>query len=190
MLSLRAILMGAVFVVVATNVARAAPAKRRDLDRVHVEDVIATGEGDFVVILKAKSDPPRYLPIWIGEAEAVAIRLRLDRRDPPRPLTLNLLEDILESSRIKLVEIQIDAVKGGVFLGRLRLKQSGRAWEVDARPSDAIGLALGRGAPIWVSREVMNEAAINLDDILRSGGREPSEVVPPAPGKSGYEETL
>jgi bifunctional DNase/RNase len=164
--------------------------KRRPGKRVVVEDLLATPDGNFVVVLKTKSDPARFLPIWVGENEAMAIRMRLDRRKPPRPLTLNLLESVLSSSNIKLVEVKVDALKAGVFLGRLRLKQNGRYWEIDARPSDAIGLAVGTGAVIWVAQQVLDNASFGADDLAApSAPREPGDAEP-SPEITDLEETL
>jgi uncharacterized protein len=167
----------------------AAPKKERE--RLDVEDVIATSEGQFVVILKTQGKPIRLLPIWIGETEAFAIRMRLTRTDPPRPLTLNLLESVLSTANIKLMEVSIDALKGDVYLGTLRLKQNGRVWEVDARPSDAIGLALGRNAAIWVSKDVLNRASINESDLKSpKAPSRPERPTRETPKSSSYEETL
>jgi bifunctional DNase/RNase len=173
----------------APKAAQAAP--KKDRERMDVEDVVATSDGQFVVVLKTQGKPARLLPIWIGENEAVAIRMRLTRTDPPRPLTLNLLESVLSSGNIKLVEVNIDSLKGDVYLGTLRLKQNARVWEVDARPSDAIGLALGKSAAIWVSREVLDRASINESDLKTP--KAPAKPEPPAkekPKSSSYEETL
>lgn len=159
------------------------PGKRAKREEVEVVGVLDTQDGEYVVILKTTAAPARYLPIWIGELEALNIRLRLQRQKPPRPLTLNLLENILRSGDIQLVEIDIDDVNGGIFLGRLALKQRGRRWHVDARPSDAIGLAVGQGAPIFVSREVMDHASVDPNDL-----RDP-ERPKGAPAVS-YDETL
>lgn len=126
-----------------------------------VQDVLSAGEGQFVVILRTQVKPLRYLPIWVGEMEAVAIRMRLDRQDPPRPFTLNLLEDVLKAANIKITEIAIDDYKGGVYLGKIRLKQNKKSWEMDARPSDAIGLAMGKHAPILVARDILDGASID-----------------------------
>lgn len=170
-----------------------AEAKRRSRERVHVEDVLSTSDGHFVVILKTKSKPLRLLPIWVGETEAMQIRMQLDRRHPPRPLTLNLLQSVLSSSKITIIEANIDALKGGVFLGKLRLKQNGRAWEIDARPSDAVGLAVGAGAAIFVSRQVLDDAAIDPMDLDLPGDKVPSDKSDAKESRSepsSFEETL
>jgi bifunctional DNase/RNase len=168
-----------------------AKSKRRDREKMAVEDVLATSDGHFVVVLKTKNRPLRLLPIWVGETEAMQIRMQLDRRQPPRPLTLNLLQDVLSSSNIKIVEANIDAVKGGVFLGKLRLRQHGRVWEIDARPSDAVGLAVGSGATIWASKRVLIDAAVDPAELdtreRRPKQRRPREELPKT---TEYEQTL
>lgn len=165
--------------------------KPRAAQKVNVKDVFETPDGEYVVILRTEARPYRYLPIWIGESEALAIRLRLDRHKPPRPLTLNLLESVMSSGRIKLVDIAIDDLKGGVFLGRLHLRQGGRLWKVEARPSDAIGLALGNNVPIWVADKVLKRAAFDPKS-LQFDDEQPDP--PTAPGKrpneATFEETL
>ncbi|MEO1172122.1 MAG: bifunctional nuclease family protein [Myxococcota bacterium] len=140
-------------------------------ERVTAEEVLAVGENQYVVLLKTVQPPLRFLPIWIGESEALSIRLKLDRQRPPRPLTLNLLETMMKHGDIQLHEIAIDAVAGGVFLGHLEVSRGDKRWSIDSRPSDAIGLALGQGVPIWVARSVLNDASVN-----------PAELgAPPAP---------
>jgi len=168
----------------------AAPAKKPKLERVDVAGVITTADRDFVVVLKTQKEPHRFLPIWIGEIEALNIQMRLERQAPTRPLTLHLLEAVLKTGNIELTSIEIDALKNRVFLGRLHLKRRGRTWSIDSRPSDAIGLAVGRGAPIFVSQRVLAEAA--LDGDLPEP--EPAPVPPPPPKRpdaaTSYEETL
>ena len=167
-------------------------AKSASRQQVLVDDVFQTASGQYVVLLKTHSSPVRYLPIWIGEREALAIRLRLERQAPPRPLTLNLTESILRSSKAHLQSVTIDEVHGGVFLGKIRLKQKGRVWSLDARPSDAIALALGQGSPIWVAKTVLDQAAFRSDLLEKSlqpaDGAEPGGPVE-TPVQS-YEETL
>ena len=176
--------------VAVTTLATSVEAGKRRGKRAVVEDILATPDGSFVVILKTQSDPVRFVPIWIGEAEAVAIRMRLDRRKPPRPLTLNLLESVMSTGNIKIVEVRVDALKGGVFLGKLRLKQSGRFWEIDARPSDAIGLAVGSDAIIWVAQQVLDDASFGADDLDLSKKKKPREPHPKSDPETAVEETL
>ena len=135
-------------------------------ERADVQDVFATPDGQYIVLLRTRAEPHRYLPIAIGESEAVALRLRLDRRSPPRPLTLNLLESALAAGKIAVIEIAIDDHRDGIFIGHIRLRQAGRSWNLDARPSDALGLAAGKGVPIWVSRRVLASAGVDPRELV------------------------
>lgn len=164
------------------------PEPKPERERVDVAGVLAAGDGQYVVVLRTQGDPTRYLPIWIGEIEALNIRLRLQRQTPPRPLTLNLLESVMSSSNIEITEIAIDDLKGGVFLGTIALKQDSRSWRIDARPSDAIGLAVGHGAPIWVSSKVIQDAAVDPDDLESKEPDGSADKEKAAP--TDYQETL
>ena len=163
--------------------AKAAQAHRhkRPPERVLVEKVLGLGDGQYVVVLRTQGKPSRYLPIWVGEMEAVAIRMRLDRQQPPRPLTLNLLESVLRAANIKVTEVAINDFQGGVFLATLRCKQNHKTWDIEARPSDAIGLAVGRGAPIWVSRDIIDGAALDPKTLPDLPLQEPADEDDPPP---------
>lgn len=139
--------------------------QRAARERVEVEEVLSVSDGQFVVLLRTVAKPMRYLPIWVGESEALAIRLKLDRRHPPRPMTLNLLETVMRQGDIVLREIAIDGMRGGVFLGKIKVSRGAKRWSIDSRPSDAIGLALGKRAPIWVTKAVLNSASFDPEDL-------------------------
>lgn len=169
--------------------ALAKPAPRA---RMVVEDVLEVPDGHFIVVLKTEAEPYRYLPIWVGEGEAISIRLRLDGKRPPRPLTLNLLEAVLDSGKMKVIETAINDVRAGVFVGSVLVKQQGRAFALDARPSDAIGLAIGARAPIFVSKKVLDDAAIDASRLglapRTSDGDKKARVNEPEP--IDYDQTL
>ena len=99
----------------------------------------------------------RYLPIWIGAVEATAIAFAQQGVVPPRPLTHDLLKDILEATGNELAEVQIVDVKDGVFFANLVFSSG---IEVSARPSDSIAIALRTGARVVCSDEVLAEAGI------------------------------
>jgi len=170
--------------------------KRRPEERMDVADVLSAGDGQYVVVLKTTGKSPRYLPIWVGENDALGLKMRLDRRAPPRPLTLNLLEQVLRATNVKVLEVAIDDFKDGVFLGKIRLKQNNRTWELEARPSDAIGLALGRHVPILVARDIVDGAAIEPGAMPKPGAAQGGdrEGLDPAgltgSDASAYDETL
>jgi bifunctional DNase/RNase len=111
----------------------------------------------FVVLLKGDTDE-RALPIFIGAAEAQAIAIWMNRVKIPRPLTHDLIKNLLHSMGCRLDRIEVCELKEGTFYARLVLMQSGGELVMDSRPSDAIALALRCSAPIFVDEAVMNEA--------------------------------
>jgi len=109
------------------------------------------------IILLRESSGERYLPIWIGPVEATAIAFAQQGVVPPRPLTHDLLKDVLEATGHQLNEVRITEMKDGVFYAILVL---GGSIEVSARPSDSIALALRTGSRIVCSEEVLDEAGL------------------------------
>lgn len=105
-----------------------------------------------------------FLPIFVGATEAVAFRARLDGRPAARPLTHDLLDSLLAQMGAQVVGVQIDELRGDVFYARLWVELAdGELIELDARPSDAIVLAMGVGAPVLVAQEVLDEAGRKFD---------------------------
>jgi uncharacterized protein len=113
-----------------------------------------------IVLLRDK-EGGRYLPIWVGAVEATAIAYAQQGIVPPRPLTHDLLRDILHALGVTLTEVRITALEEGVFYAVLVFSTG---VEVSARPSDAIALALRVDAPIRGAVEVMEAAGIDLPD--------------------------
>ena len=115
--------------------------------------------GQHVVILKEK-DTERYLPIWIGIYEANAIALKITGVTPERPITHDLLANILQSTEMRLKKIHVTALTNEVFYARLFLAVNGKEVEIDSRPSDAIALAVRMTCPILVAQEVLDKAGV------------------------------
>ncbi|MFW6152173.1 MAG: bifunctional nuclease domain-containing protein [Verrucomicrobiota bacterium] len=111
----------------------------------------------FVVLLK-QDKQEKTLPIFIGAAEAQAIALHLNEVEVPRPLTHDLLKNILDFLECRLKRIEITSLDDGTFYAQLILERDGNELVVDSRPSDAIALALRFNGPIYVADEVMHEA--------------------------------
>jgi len=122
--------------------------------------------GAYALILKEVSGN-RRLPIIIGAFEAQSIALEMEGIKPPRPLTHDLMKNILETLGAELAEITISELRDGTFYAKLSFDSQ----EIDARPSDAIALAVRYGAPIFVSEKVMEEAS-----FLPEEEQEPSEA--------------
>jgi uncharacterized protein len=113
--------------------------------------------GAFALILK-ESNGNRRLPIIIGAFEAQSIAIELENIKPPRPLTHDLIKTIVETMSSSVNEVLINELKEGTFYAKIILDTLTGGVEVDARPSDAIAIAVRFGSPIFVDEEVMREA--------------------------------
>jgi bifunctional DNase/RNase len=113
------------------------------------------------IVLLREVQGDRYLPIWIGAGEATAIANAQHGLVPPRPLTHDLMRNLLEAVGQQLAQVRITSLEDGVYFAVLVL--SGGV-EVSARPSDAIALALRTGSPIFGAEEVLAEAGIAIPD--------------------------
>jgi len=124
--------------------------------------------GAYALILK-EVNGARRLPIIIGAFEAQSIALEMEGIKPPRPLTHDLMKNLIDSLGGELVDICISELREGTFFARLNLDTQ----EIDSRPSDAIALAVRYGAPIFVAEKVMAEAS------FLSEGEEGEKEIPP-----------
>lgn len=126
----------------------------------------ATG-GAYAILLK-EIDGNRRLPIIIGQFEAQAIALEMEGIKPPRPLTHDLLKNLIDNLGGTVVEIVVNELRENTFYAKIILDVSGLTNEVDARPSDAIALAVRADAPIYVTEAVMEAASFIPTDELDS----------------------
>lgn len=126
----------------------------------------ATG-GAYAILLK-EIDGNRRLPIIIGQFEAQAIALEMEGIKPPRPLTHDLLKNLIDNLGGTVVEVIVNELRENTFYAKIVLDVSGLTNEVDARPSDAIALAVRADAPIYVSEAVMEAASFIPTDELDS----------------------
>lgn len=109
------------------------------------------------------------MPVYIGGTEAASIDARLHGITPPRPLTHDLLDSVMKKLHATLVKVQIDELRevgdGTAFIGSIYVRANGRIFFVDARPSDAVALAIGNHVPIYVSKNVLARARMKWDDV-------------------------
>jgi bifunctional DNase/RNase len=113
------------------------------------------------IVLLKETQGERYLPIWIGPMEATAIAYAQQGLVPVRPLTHDLMRDVLEALDVQLRTVNITALRNGTFFADL-VFSNGK--EVSARPSDSIALALRTGASIFAADEILEEAGIAIPD--------------------------
>ena len=130
--------------------------------------------GSFTLIL-TESNGDRRLPIIIGMFEAQAIAIEMEKITPTRPLTHDLFKSFSKSFDFSVEEIHISDISEGVFYSKIICTDGIRQKNIDARPSDAIAIALRFNASIYTTENVLNEAGISADDL---GGQETKKNAP------------
>ena len=131
------------------------------MKRVDVMGVRVEMPSNQPIVLLREVEGDRYLPIWIGAAEATSIAYVQQGVVPPRPLTHDLLKDVVGAVGRTVAEVRITRLEDGVFYAELDL---GDGAIVSARPSDAIAVALRTGSPIFVDDAVLDEAGVAIPD--------------------------
>jgi bifunctional DNase/RNase len=120
--------------------------------------------GNQPIVLLREAGGERFLPIWIGQPEAAAIALALQGVVTPRPMTHDLLKNILEEMAVQVSNIVITELREGTFYAVINMRRNGTSFEVSSRPSDAIALAVRLGCQIFASEDVLEEAAIPIPE--------------------------
>jgi uncharacterized protein len=119
--------------------------------------------GKQPIVLLKTADGNRYLPIWIGQPEAAAILMKLQGAATPRPMTHDLVTDLLEQLEAQVVRITVTELRDNTFYASITVAMNGSEVEVDSRPSDAIALAVRADAPIFAADRVIEESAIEFE---------------------------
>jgi uncharacterized protein len=138
----------------------------RGYEHVAVWDLVPSGDGAAVLLLDASRTT--VLPIFVAGTEALTIRLDLDGKPHERPLTHDLLASIVHGLGARPVKAQIDDLRDDTYFGSVFLRQGERVIELDARPSDAIAIALGSGAPLFVSKAVMLKSGVPREALEKA----------------------
>jgi len=158
-------------VALALSLLAAAPPAVTEVE-VMVRDVISTEDGEAVLL--APIDEDIVLPIFVGAAEGNAIRMKLLKQTPPRPMTHDLLDTMIRQLGGKVTRVFIDDLQHNTFLAKIYVKQNGKTLEIDARPSDSIALALRCNARIFTARSVLDRAGITRESIERKADDAPA----------------
>ena len=119
--------------------------------------------GKQPIVLLKTAEGNRFLPIWIGHNEAAAILMKLQGASTPRPLTHDLVTEILGQLDAQVVRIIVTELRENTFFAEITVQQDGSEIQIDSRPSDAIALALRADAPIYAADEVIEESAIEFE---------------------------
>ena len=119
--------------------------------------------GKQPIVLLKTADGNRFLPIWIGHPEAAAILMKLQNASSPRPLTHDLMTDMLSQLDAQIARVTVTELRDNTFYAAITLVQDGAEIEIDSRPSDAIALAVRVEAPIFADDRVIEESAIEFE---------------------------
>jgi uncharacterized protein len=119
--------------------------------------------GKQPIVLLKTTDGNKFLPIWIGHPEAAAILMKLQGASTPRPMTHDLVTDMLSQLDAQVVRITVTELRDSTFYAQITVQQDGSEIEIDSRPSDAIALAIRAEAPIFVADRVIEESAIEFE---------------------------
>ncbi len=118
--------------------------------------------GKQPIVLLKTADDDKFLPIWIGHSEAAAILMKLQGASPPRPMTHDLLSDVVAELQGEVVKVTVTELRENTFFARITIVQDGREVEIDSRPSDAIALAVRCDAQIFAAEDVIEESGIDF----------------------------
>ena len=119
--------------------------------------------GKQPIVLLKTSDGNKFLPIWIGHSEAAAILVKLQNAATPRPMTHDLVTDLLGHLEAEVISVTVTELRENTFYARITIQQNGSEIEIDSRPSDAIALAVRSGAKIFAADEVIEESGIEFE---------------------------
>lgn len=139
--------------------------------------VAKTDKGNAVLVKPLESE--RAVPIFIGQLEAQSILIGLGKVPMPRPLTHDLFLSVLEQLEVQIERVEITELKDGTFFAKILMKHGGKQINVDARPSDALGIAARLRCPVYIADTVVEEAGIEINLI--------TEDEAPASKESGAE---
>lgn len=140
---------------------------------VTIDSIRASLMSEHRLITLKEIDAERYLPIWIGPYEADAITIRLRNIEVARPLTHDLLRNVIAEMGGEVSHITVNDLRNDTFYAHITVKINGQQVEIDSRPSDAIALAVRANIPIFVDESVMAQAGITPEaDVIESGDGE------------------
>lgn len=150
--------------------------------------VAQTDQGNVVLVRPKGSD--LAVPIFIGQLETQSILIGMGGVEVPRPLTHDLILSVISALHAEMARIEIHDLREGTFYARILLRSEGRDIVVDARPSDAIGIAVRALCPVFIAESVVEEAGISVNLVagLRMGETEATEAEPGASSGEGSAE--
>jgi hypothetical protein len=145
--------------------------RREDVVQVDVSKLVLDESFQNPVVVLKEIEGTRIVPIWIGHAEASAIAFALEKIQPERPFTHDLLKAVIQGMDGEVKKIVINKLENNTFFARIIIEMDSKLISIDARPSDSIALALRVQVPIFVSEDVMDEGG-SVDEPFHDEGQE------------------
>ena len=133
------------------------------MQEMHIYGVSFDIVGKQPIVLLKTADGNKFLPIWIGHPEAAAILMKLQGAATPRPMTHDLVTQMLDQLDARVIRITVTELRDSTFYASITIQQNGSEIEIDSRPSDAIALAVRAEAPIFADDRVIEESAIEFE---------------------------
>ena len=119
--------------------------------------------GKQPIVLLKTIDGNKFLPIWIGHPEAAAILMKLQGATTPRPMTHDLISEMIDELDAQCTRVSVTELKDNTFFASITLRVNGQEIEIDSRPSDALAVAVRTSAPIFAAEDVIQESAIEFE---------------------------
>jgi bifunctional DNase/RNase len=148
----------------------------RECTEMRVSGVVVDPNTKMPIVVLKDEDEKRLLPIWIGVMEAGAIAAALENVVPPRPMTHDLYANVLKELGVKVLRVEVTKIESNTFYAEITLSYATQILDIDARPSDAIALALRTKTPIHVADDVVKKAGIVVEGPQRGEGEQGDEL--------------
>ncbi len=149
--------------------------RKSKMIEVHIDSIRVSLVSPHRVVLLKENEGDRYLPIWIGPYEAEAIQYALHEVEVARPLTHDLLKNVVQRLGARVLRVEVVDLRDNVFYGNIVMEKDGRILEIDSRPSDALALAVRVHVPIYVAEHVLEAAGIVPEEGLSLKPEEETE---------------
>ena len=156
--------------------------RKRAMVRASINSIRVNEASQQRIVILQDEAGQRILPIWVGKPEARILATGFFKLDTPRPMSIHLLINLLKAAKMEIKEVHIEALKDEIFYATVKVRNGNNTYELDARPSDALTLAVYLDTPIYIADEVMNTVGISLP--------EGQQLFPPANDAQYREEFL
>lgn len=145
--------------------------------RMSVSSLVMDPQTNTPIVILKDASGDLNLPIWIGLLEATSIATQLEKINFPRPMTHDLMKNLFDHLKVQVERVEVSELRNNTYYALIHLKTDGEASQIDARPSDAIAIALRTNAPIYVHEDVLHKSAQKPDQAQTVFRKEDKEKI-------------